>query len=134
GPSMLTVLTTQPWRFLQLVRAFAELHATLHQVAAPELRAAREVLQTDIQKATALPADLQLATLNLLQQLPDDNKLCHGDFHPDNIIVVPDGLVVIDWTNAVHGYPLADVVKTSLILQFGQLPPGVSVTKRWSVE
>src|SRR5436190_21407204 len=50
GPSMLTVLTTQPWRFLQLVRAFAELHATLHQVAAPELRAAREVLQTDIQK------------------------------------------------------------------------------------
>ena len=74
---------------------------------------ARATLQADIQQTTVLPANLQLAALNMLRQLPDDDKLCHGDFHPDNIIVAPDGLVVVDWANAVCGHPLADVARTA---------------------
>ncbi len=134
GASLLTVLATQFWRVLPLARAFAELHATLHQVSMPALRPAKTVLQAAIQQAPGLPADLQQVTLNLLHHLPDDDKLCHADFHPDNVIVAPDGLVVVDWANTVCGHPLADVAKTSLLLQFGQLPPRVPLVKRWGME
>ncbi|MCX6048642.1 MAG: phosphotransferase [Chloroflexi bacterium] len=134
GVSLLTVLATQLWRIWPLARAFAELHAAVHQVSLPELRRSRTVLQTDIQQAPGLPVDLQQATLRLLEQLPDADKLCHADFHPDNVIVAPDGLVVVDWANTVSGHPLADVAKTSLLLQFGQLPPRVPLVKRWGME
>ncbi|CAN5820979.1 aminoglycoside phosphotransferase family protein [soil metagenome] len=134
GVALLTAFSTQPWRLLALARAFAELHATLHQVSMPELRPIHEVLQAHIQQAPGLPIGLQQASLNLLHQLPDVDKLCHSDFHPDNVIVAPDGLVVVDWANAVAGHPLADVAKTNLLLKFGQLPPRVPVVKRWGLE
>lgn len=133
GASLLTVLATQLWRVLPLAQALAELHATLHRVSMPELRPARAVLQADIQQVPGMSADLQQATLNVLHQLPDDDKLCHMDFHPDNVIVTPDGLVVVDWANAVCGHPLADVAKTTVLLQFGPLPPRVPVVKRWGM-
>jgi len=133
GPSLLTALTTQPWRLVSLMRGFAELHATLHQVSVPSLRSSRTRLEHDIQNAQLLPANLRLATLNLLQQFPDDDKLCHGDFHPDNIIVAPAGLVVIDWANSVRGAPLADVAKSALLLQIGQLPADAPLAKRASI-
>jgi aminoglycoside phosphotransferase (APT) family kinase protein len=43
--------------------------------------------------------------------------LCHGDFHPQNLLV--DGkavTAVLDWPNAVIGDPAADVAATRLIL------------------
>jgi aminoglycoside phosphotransferase (APT) family kinase protein len=47
--------------------------------------------------------------------------VCHGDFHPDNVILAPRGLVVIDWTNAVRGDSLADVARTSVMLTLSPL-------------
>lgn len=40
------------------------------------------------------------------------------------------GPVIIDWTNATRGNPLADVARTSLLLRVPELPP---VPKRWVV-
>lgn len=55
--------------------------------------------------------------------MPDDDRLCHGDFHPFNILMPPHGPVIIDWTNAAIGNPLADVAMTVVILT------GVKVSK-----
>jgi aminoglycoside phosphotransferase (APT) family kinase protein len=40
----------------------------------------------------------------------------HLDLHPANVILAPNGPVVIDWTNAAAGDPAADVALTWLIL------------------
>ncbi len=56
--------------------------------------------------------------------LPDGDQVCHGDFHPDNIMLTPAGPRVIDWNNATSGNPLADIAWTSLILRMGEAPPG----------
>jgi len=130
GPSMLAILATQPWRLFALARLLAEVQATLHQCVIPELPSMREALQRDIQANAHLPADLRQATLAGLHQLPDDDKLCHGDFHPDNLIIGLNGVVVIDWPNAKRGCPLADVARTAVILQTGPLPATLSPAKR----
>ena len=44
-----------------------------------------------------------------------DARLVHYDLHPDNVILGPDGPVLIDWTNARAGDPDADVALTWLI-------------------
>jgi len=97
GPSMLDVVTTQPWRLGSFARAFAELQFAVHQCAAPQLRAARRAVEGRIQNAPTLPVDLKRAALRAWAQLPDGDRLCHGDLHPDQIIVSPNGPAIIDW-------------------------------------
>ena len=52
----------------------------------------------------------------LLQNRPPEPErpaLCHGDFHPFNVMLSPRGPIVIDWNNAHIGNPLEDVALLS---------------------
>ena len=55
--------------------------------------------------------------------MPEGERLCHGDFHPDNVLMTDHGPVVIDWIDATLGRPLADVARSSVIL-LGVSAPG----------
>jgi len=54
--------------------------------------------------------------LSRLASLPDGQALCHGDFHPYNIICSTEGPVVIDWPDATCGNPAADICRSYLLL------------------
>ena len=43
--------------------------------------------------------------------------VCHGDFHPLNVIVNGDTATVIDWTDAGLGDAMGDVARTALLLR-----------------
>ncbi|MFD1910018.1 phosphotransferase family protein [Paenibacillus rhizoplanae] len=58
--------------------------------------------------------------LSRLAELPDGEKLCHGDFHPDNILM-DDKLWVIDWMTGVRGNPAADVARSVIMFSIGGL-------------
>ena len=47
----------------------------------------KQKIQNKIKRADALPVYLKPKLLNALEPLPAGNKVCHGDFHPDNIIM-----------------------------------------------
>jgi Ser/Thr protein kinase RdoA (MazF antagonist) len=48
--------------------------------------------------------------------MPDGDRLCHGDFHPWNILGPPEAPVVVDWLDACRGDPAADACRTWLLL------------------
>ncbi len=57
--------------------------------------------------------------------------LCHGDFHPKNVIVSAEGPVIVDWFDACRGNAVGDIARTSLLLGGEQNPvehhlPGAS--------
>ncbi|MNI42663.1 Phosphotransferase enzyme family protein [compost metagenome] len=60
---------------------------------------------------------------DIMNSLPDGNSICHYDFHPDNIIMSPNGPIIIDWMNLLVGSEEADVTRTSMMLQSESLPP-----------
>jgi len=45
------------------------------------------------------------------------NRLCHGDFHPGNLMVSGQDIIIIDWIDASSGNPLADLARTTIIFQ-----------------
>src|SRR5215472_10876517 len=45
------------------------------------------------------------------------NRLCHGDFHPINVLGEISRPVVIDWPDACGGDPAADVCRSYLLLR-----------------
>ena len=95
----------------------AELHVQIHTTKiASKLPSQYQKLENKILKAKALPPNVQEAKLNELHQMPKHNDLCHGDFHPDNILLTTQGPIIIDWHDGSQGHSLADVARTSVIL------------------
>ena len=123
GPSMVRVMTTQPWRLTQLATQFAELHAAVHKQKGDGFPPLRGQLTWTIEH-TDLPPELKAYALAALDRLEDGDKLCHLDFHPDQVILTPAGPVVLDWMTAGQGNPLADVARTVILFKIGQLPYG----------
>ncbi|MCY3413149.1 MAG: phosphotransferase [Candidatus Heimdallarchaeota archaeon] len=66
--------------------------------------------------------------LMYLDSLQDDAVICHGDFHPDTILIGKQGPVTIDWLTVCKGNPAADVARTRLLLSLGT-PPTNMLTK-----
>ncbi len=119
GPSMLADLQARPWTLFRHARDLATLQAQVHAIAAPDLPAYRDSLARSIAQAPDLPDELRARVMALVPALPDGQALCHGDFHPDNVLITPDGPVIIDWMTAKAGDPWADVARSSLILTVG---------------
>ena len=131
GRTMSDTFAHEPWKLFQLARGMAELHATMHSYELPELPSRRERLEDRIQAVAALPTNTKEAVLKVLNQLPDGNAVCHGDFYPDNIIMSPRGPIIIDWFGAARGNPLADVARTWLLNRLAYLKAGIP--ERWII-
>ena len=131
GPSMLTETKSKPWKLFRSALVLAELHAAIHKCIGPDLPSQRHQLEDAIRNAKALPENMKEAALKVLDHLPDGNALCHGDFHPDNVMVSSRGPIIIDWIIATQGNPLADAARTSLLLRLGDPPPGTR--GRWLI-
>jgi hypothetical protein len=95
----------------------------MHSRSVANLPVSQNVLARKIQNASPLDQSTQNAILYHLSQLPQSNKLLHGDFHQDNILLAKDGPVIIDWIDATMGCPMADVARTSLLTRVALPPP-----------
>src|SRR5688572_28799358 len=90
GPDMLALLQRQPWRVAALATTLARAHLAIHDVSAPSaLPDLREVLAARVDRAE-LPARLRDFVSRTLDRLPAGDRLCHGDFHPGNVLVATD--------------------------------------------
>ncbi|MBC7255272.1 MAG: phosphotransferase, partial [Chloroflexi bacterium] len=133
GPSMLQALLKAPWRLVRYAERFAALHAAMHREKQPGLPSYREGLAQRIRKAPLLTEAEKAHLLAYLEALPAGEAICHGDFHPDNILISPHGPVIIDWNDAKRGAPAADVARTVLLFRMPISLPGLSIPKRWLI-
>jgi len=127
GQTMLTQIGKAPLKSLGFARTLAELHADMHtKPGAPDLPDINTRLQRKIRSVEGAPPEIRQMVLDRLEALPGGDRLLHGDFHPDNIILTPTSQgflpVIIDWPDASRGHPLADVARTSVLIRVGGLP------------
>jgi aminoglycoside phosphotransferase (APT) family kinase protein len=87
GPTMWQAASEDPSTVPAHAASLARLHEQLHGIGAPDG----------------------------LQPVGDGDRLIHLDLHPANVILSPDGPVVVDWTNARRGAPALDVAVTWVI-------------------
>lgn len=133
GPTLLNELARKPWTVVGSAQLLANLHAQVHAVTAPpHLQPQKDWARGGMAETNKLPKVLKENMLRLLASLPDGNQLCHGDFHPGNIIITPRGPIIIDWMTASRGVGLADVARASIILEAARTPDGTPL--RWLLE
>lgn len=116
GVSMLEMMSRRPWNGYRYARRMAELHVEMHaSTIQADIPTQRQKLINKICHAEALPADLRSKTLAVLETMPEGNRLCHGDFHPGNIMIMGQDEMIIDWIDTSIGNPLADLARTTII-------------------
>ena len=120
GVSMFEMFQRKPWKFFHFAWRMAELQTEIHtSTIQADLPSQRNKLERNIHQAEALPDQLKLRVLSALENMPDGEQLCHGDFWPGNILMTIEGEIIIDWFHASRGNPHADLARTTnLVLGF----------------
>ncbi|NPV07003.1 MAG: phosphotransferase [Anaerolineae bacterium] len=124
GTTMLQDLARRPWMLLSHAYGLARLQAHLHQMEGSGLPDLRERLARRIERSSVLTPAEKAAIVRRLGDLPDGDALCHGDLHPDNVVLTRSGPVLIDWMNAACGHPAADAARTAITLRLSLPPEG----------
>lgn len=122
--SLLHTLAAKPWTLWGSAQMFARLHESIHARTTENLESQRARLERKIREGFGLRSREKAELLQRLYQLPEGENLCHGDFHPDNVLMGTDGPIIVDWADACRGNPWADVAQTSLLFRVSKLPPG----------
>jgi Ser/Thr protein kinase RdoA (MazF antagonist) len=122
--NLLLEIGSQPWRVWPIGRALGHLHTRIHAAIAPQsLEPVHARLRGRLASAL-VPERARADALERLERLPAGDRLCHGDFHPGNVLRRDGGgVVAIDWTGASRGDPAADVARSFLIIRQGALTP-----------
>jgi Ser/Thr protein kinase RdoA (MazF antagonist) len=71
-----------------------------------------------------VPKHIATGILALIERLRPGDGLCHGDLHPDNVIMTADGPRLIDWIGAVRAPAAFDLAISHILLT--ELAPEVT--------
>ena len=133
GVTMVEAIIANPQKLISYAHLLAELQVDMHTRTASKLPLQCQRLQHQIQSLFGLAEEIKAAILKDLDRLQDDNAICHGDFHPENILLTAEEPVIIDWVDATQGSPLVDVARTILLLQTSELPPSMNESRRQKI-
>jgi len=115
GQTLQSIAKNDMGKLDEYMDQFVDLQIRVHNERCPMLtnlsdKMNRKISQTDFDATTRYDLHTRLAGMERHDQV------CHGDFNPSNVIVMPDGdFAVIDWSHVTQGDAAADVARTYLL-------------------
>lgn len=131
GSDLLTIIGQKPWFVFRSGRLLGEIHAGINTARGrASLPAVMEVVSRGLARLAGSEPNLAERVGRVLAHLSDGDALCHGDFHPGQLMFSGDQFAVFDWSGAKRGDPLFDYARTRVLLSVGEPPPGTRLTLR----
>ena len=128
GISLLDKLQQHPGQVFSIAKEMAVLHTTINRANAPaDIPTQKECILRNLDRISDLSAAQKEKVRKTLSVLPDEHWLCHGDFHPGNIMLTDAGPMVIDWMSGCSGSPAGDLVRSLLIMSTSSIPTNTPV-------
>jgi aminoglycoside phosphotransferase (APT) family kinase protein len=130
GTTMADAMAAAPWHILRFARQMAACQAALHRVPVPAWAGAgpewsladKRLLLTRYLVANGSHSGLAEALERTERILPllkvPEPVICHGDFHPGNLLMDATTFSVIDWTDAGIGDRHGDIARTAWLPRF----------------
>ena len=99
------------------LRSMVRLHMRIHAHAAVQFAGLKVRLAANIAATERLDEQRKENLLAAIADTPEGDRLCHGDFHPRNILGEAAEPIIIDWPDARCGDPAADVCRSWLLMK-----------------
>jgi len=135
GRTVLDLLSENPLAGRKLIPPMAELQATLHRLPIEGCPLPSDGTLADRQfegfrarieyfGLSGLSAALEWLEANASRVSDEEAVLCHGDFHPNNVMASDDGeLCLIDWARSALGDRHHDIAATLTIMRAAPIVP-----------
>ena len=115
GKTLAALMEEHPEKKEEYLELFVDLQLEMHSKTCPLLNKLKDKMHRKISQ-TDLDATTRYDLHTRLESMPKHNKVCHGDFCPDNIIIAEDGTpYILDWSHATQGNASADAARTYLL-------------------
>ncbi len=115
GTSLWDELRASPLRATEIGRQLAQIHAGLLAMSGP-MALPLQCTRVRSKIRNAMAHKLIVASVDLPELSTKPMMLCHGDLHPKNILMSPNGPIVVDWFDASRGIAAADIARTLVLL------------------
>lgn len=120
GDTLTHYLARNPLKLLRTANRFISLHREVNDVVLENIGGND---QKDKIKRSKILNESEREVLIAFLDKTNSNNLCHGDYHPENVMVAGDGSMrIIDWITAFTGNPLLDIARTYYLLRYGRSP------------
>lgn len=122
GITLTELIRQHPENLDAYVEAMVDYQIAFNKKTNPLLLKLKDKLARQIEE-TDMNSNIKYELSTRLEGLPKHNKLCHGDYCPDNILVETDtdnqitAITAVDWVHATQGNASADVANTYLMLK-----------------
>lgn len=115
GKTLSQLMKEDPDNKSKYIEMLVDLQLEVQSKSCPLLNKLKDKMNRKI-CASELDATTRYDLHTRLEGMPKHTKVCHGDFHPSNIIVTDDGTAyILDWSHATQGNASADAARTYLL-------------------
>ena len=115
GQTLAEKMLAEPEKADEYLKRFVEIQIEVTDHRVHGLRNTVDKKSEEIRNMEGLDPSVRYELLQRLNGMPRHTKLCHGDFVPSNVVILPDGdYRVIDWAHATQGNAGADAALTYL--------------------
>jgi uncharacterized protein (TIGR02172 family) len=123
GKTLLQIIIRNPFKAHAAAKKLAELHYSIHRVCTGSVVNNQKAgLRNAVSAAPLLNDGQKSEILSYLDIQQEEHTLCHGDFHPDNIMTDGRNYWIIDWMTGCEGTAACDVARTVMILRYSAVP------------
>lgn len=112
GISIADIIQKNPEKTDYYLDRAVELQIAMHKVSSSEFRPMRMMLNGMITASPGLSPEEKERLCTMLSELPDGLSICHGDFHPGNILLDGESYKIIDWAEVTCGCPAGDACRS----------------------
>ena len=110
--SFSNILATEPDKMSWCVDEFVKLLRKIHGTAVPKGKLP-DMKETALKWATFmqdyLPQEAGQKLCNLIQAVPHDDHMIHGDYHTKNVVLQGDEVLIIDMDTLAVGHPVFEL-------------------------
>ena len=111
--SFAKILASEPERFDWCVSEYVKMLKKIHSIEVPEGKLPHikiKRLEAVKRIKDMLPDGLGDKLLKMVEDLPDPNRMIHGDYHTKNIVLAGDEVLLIDMDTLSVGHPIFDLI------------------------
>ena len=118
GPTLLQLTRSGAMTFGQAGAILASLYLSVHKTPPPpDVISLRDSMDGSLLfSGGPIPKHIATGILALIERLRPGDGLCHGDLHPNNVMMTADGPRIIDWTGAVRAPAALDLARCHVML------------------